>query len=136
MAMAGHRVSLLMATVAMLLAGCKEEAAAAQEGLALPSGRPVSFLDIVTDTAGAAGATARFRFIDTTLQQGEDRSEDMQALCDTYALGRVDGMVPAPQQIVITLADRELPYGEAHPEAVQFFEAYGIKNGSCIWEIF
>lgn len=136
MARTAQRLGLTAAAIALVLAGCREETAEAGEGINLPSGRPVSFLDIVTDTAGAAGATARFRFIDATLKTGEDRSEDMQVLCDTYALGRIDGMVPAPRQIVIALADRELPHGEAHPEAVQFFEAYGVQDGSCIWEIF
>ena len=138
MTRAGAKRGISLAAVAMvtLLAGCKEEAQASEEGFNLPSGRAVSFLDIVTDTAGTAGATARFRFVDATLSPGEDRSEDMQVLCDTYALARIDGMVPSPQQIIIALADRELPHGEAHPEAVQFFEAYGVENGTCIWEIF
>ncbi len=59
----------------------------------------------------------------------------MQALCETYALPRIGGMVPEPQQIVIVLADRAVPFGEAAPEAVQFFEAYRPENGACIWEL-
>ena len=69
-------------------------------------------------------------------QEGEDRGEDMQKLCDTFALERVAGMVPAPRQIVITLADRPVPFGQTDPEAVQLFEAYRLENAACIWEMF
>ncbi len=104
--------------------------------ITLPSGKTAEWLDVVSDTAGVEGATARFRFIDRSLRTGEDRSEDMQSLCDTFALERATGMVPAPRQIVITLADRPVPFGEADPEAVQLFEAYRLENAACIWEMF
>ncbi|WP_232831607.1 DUF6497 family protein [Pseudogemmobacter bohemicus] len=113
-----------------------EEAPAAEGAIALPSGKSIEWLDVRTDTAGVEGATARFRFIDKSLKPGEDRSEDMQTLCDTFALERVAGMVPAPRQIVIMLADRPVPFGEADPEAVQLFEAYRLENAACIWEMF
>lgn len=113
------------------------EAAATGEGaIALPSGKTAEWLDVQSDTAGVEGATARFRFIDKSLKPGEDRSEDMQSLCDTFARERVAAMVPAPRQIVITLADRPVPFGATDPEAVQLFEAYRLENAACIWEMF
>ena len=60
----------------------------------------------------------------------------MQALCESYALPRVVGTVPEPQQIIVVFADRAVPFGQAAPDAVQFFEAFSFKDGSCIWEIF
>ena len=60
----------------------------------------------------------------------------MQALCDSFALPRTDGMVPAPQQIVISFAGAAVPFGEAAPDVVQFFESYRIENGACVWEVF
>lgn len=126
----------------LLLAGgaCDEDAPAAAGGevVPVPSGREVRFLDVIANAPGSEGATARFRFIVPGLKAAEAESwaADMQALCDSYALPRVAGNVPAPQQIVISLADRAVPFGEAAPDAVQFFEAYAPKDGACIWEMF
>jgi hypothetical protein len=135
--MMARRAPLALTSAAaglLALAGCQEEAPAKGD-VSVPSGRAVSFLDVITNAPGADGATARFRFVAPGLQAGEDASADMQALCDSYALPRIEGMVPAPQQIVIVLSDRAVPFGEAAPEAVQFFEAYRPENGACIWEL-
>lgn len=126
--------ALTSAAALLALVGCQEEAPA-EGGVTVPSGRAVSFLDVITNAPGADGAAARFRFVAPGLQAGEDASADMQALCDSYALPRIEGMVPAPQQIIIVLSDRPVPFGEAAPEAVQFFEAYRPEEGACIWEL-
>ena len=133
-----QRIVLALAASLMLAAGaCEDEAPPPNgAGIAVPSGRSVQALDVINDLHGPAGATARFRFIVPGLKPDEDASADMQALCDSYALPRTDGMVPAPRQIVITFADRAVPFGEAAPDAVQFFEAYTPKDGTCIWDMF
>lgn len=142
MSASGRRIVIACLLCLGLAAGrCDEEEPAAAGGdpgttIALPSGGRAEWLDVVSDTAGVEGATARFRFIDQNLKAGEDRGEDMQKLCDTFALERVAGMVPAPRQIVITLADRPVPFGQTDPEAVQLFEAYRLENAACIWEMF
>jgi hypothetical protein len=132
---------LLAACAAVLLlaaGGCDEDPPAAGDAgrVSVPSGREVRFLDVITNAPGPQGATARFRFVAPDARKGEDWAEDMQALCDGYALPRTDGMVPMPQQIVITVSDREVPFGDAVPEAVQFFESYQLGDGACIWEMF
>lgn len=137
--MAGlHRVALALTLTTCLAAGACEDESPPPEGeaVAVPSGRTVHLQDVITNAPGTEGATARFRFVVPGLKQDEDWAEDMQVLCDTYAMPRIAGMVPAPQQIVVSLADRALPFGEAAPEAVQFFEAYRVKDGSCMWEMF
>lgn len=137
--MSAARRLLSLALVPLLLGAgaCEEESASAEDGaIALPSGGRATFLDIVRGAEGAVGETARFRFVDSALTAGEDRSADMQALCEGYALERARKMDPAPRQIVITLADRPVPFGETDPEAVQFFEAYRIESDACIWEMF
>lgn len=133
------RLALGLACALTLAAGgCDEEEAPQASGdmVSLPSGREVEVLDVITNAPGAEGATARFRFVVPGLKSGDDWVEDMQALCDTYALPRIDGMVPPPQQIIISIADRAVPFGQAAPDAVQFFEAYSIKDGACMWEVF
>ncbi len=118
------------------LAACQDEPGG--EGIAVPSGRELSLIEVLTDVAGTEGAVARFRFLAPGLTQDEAETAavDMQALCDGFALGRVEGMVPAPQQIVISWSAEAVPFGQAAPEVVQFFESYDIGSGACIWEQF
>lgn len=132
------RLTAALACSLLLAAGGCEDDPPIPDGdqVKVPSGRAVTFLDVIGNAPGAEGSTARFRFVAPGLKAGDDWVDDMQALCDSYALPRVQGNVPEPQQIVISLADRAVPFGEAAPEAVQFFEAYALKNGACIWEVF
>ncbi|MFN3294336.1 MAG: DUF6497 family protein [Gemmobacter sp.] len=118
-------------------AGCQEEAPAG-ETVSVPSGRELSLIDVITNARGPAGATARFRFLAPGLSAGdaEAAAEDMQALCDSFAIKRIDGMVPAPQQIVISFSAEVVPFGEAAPGVVQFFESFRPENGVCVWEVF
>jgi hypothetical protein len=130
------RPCLAFTVSTLLAAGACEDKGPAGDGVTVPSGREVQFLDVITNAPGPEGATARFRFVVPGLQPDDDASVDMQALCDSYALPRTDGMVPEPQQIIIVFADQAVPFGDAAPEAVQFFEAYSLQDGACIWEVF
>lgn len=113
----------------------------AGEVVALPSGQEVVLQDVISNVPGPEGMTLRFRFVSPAVAPGggldfEAASEAMQYLCDSYALPRVPEFGPAPEQIVISLSDMALPFGEAAPEAVQFFESYRIEEGACQWEMF
>ena len=61
---------------------------------------------------------------------------DMEVLCNEFALPRLPATGPAPAQIIISLSDRAVAFGEPAPEATQFFEAYTIIDGRCQWEPF
>lgn len=138
MSMTGMRAFVLMLLTALVaLPGCKDEADGAQK-IEVPSGRELSLIDVITNAPGPAGAAARFRFLAPGLSQDDvdSASADMQAVCDSYAVKRIDGMVPAPQQILITFMSASVPFGEAAPDVVQFFESYKPENGSCVWEVF
>ena len=45
---------------------------------------------------------------------------------------------PAPQaaQIVVSLSDRIVPFGEPVPEATQYFDTFGVRDGQCVWEFY
>jgi hypothetical protein len=132
-----HRCLLsFAATILVGAGGCDEGPGDA--AIKVPSGREVTLQDVITNAPGAEGAAARFRFIAPGLTPNDSAaaSADMQALCDSYALPKVDGMVPVPQQIIISLAATAVPFGEAAPEVTQFFEAYAISDGACIWQVF
>lgn len=120
-----------------LLAACQEEAPAG-EAVTVPSGRELSLIEVVTNARGPEGATARFRFLAPGLSpdEAETAAADMQALCDSYAIGRIDGMVPVPQQIILSFASEAVPFGEAAPDVVQFFESFRPENGACVWQVY
>jgi hypothetical protein len=129
--------SLALLVAVLSVAACQEEAPAG-EAVEVPSGRALSLIEIVTNARGPEGATARFRFLapGLTAEDSDAASEDMQAVCDSFAIQRIDGMVPEPQQIVISFASEVVPFGEPAPDVVQFFESYRPDNGSCVWEVF
>jgi hypothetical protein len=133
-----HRLALAALFAVLAAAGGCEQAAPAEDGIPVPSGREVRLIEVVTNAPGPAGATARFRFLapGLDLSDAEAVTDDLQALCDSYAIPRVDGMVPEPQQIIISVAGAEVPFGQPAPDVVQFFEAFRPDNGSCIWEPF
>jgi hypothetical protein len=98
----------------------------------------VQLIDVISNVAGTAGAAARFRFLvpDLAADDFAVSVDDMQELCDTYALPKTIGTVPQPQQIIISLAAAKVPFGQAAPDVVQFFETYRIEDGACVVEPF
>lgn len=108
----------------------------------VPSGQTVYFAEVIQTEPSAAGLVYRFRFIAPEIaREGgsvtpEAAQADMQALCDSFAIRHLPTMGPAPGQVIISLADRATVFGEPAPEATQYFEAYRIEDGACIWELF
>lgn len=108
----------------------------------VPSGQRISMQDVVWNAPGPEGLTLRFRFLapDIAAEGGtvdfDTASRDMLWLCQNYALPRLSNTGPQPAQIVISLSDVAVPFGQAAPEATQFFEAYSLKDGICTWEIY
>jgi Family of unknown function (DUF6497) len=119
------------------LAACQDEGPK-PGAIPVPSGREVQLIDVITNVAGTAGAAARFRFLapDLTADDLAASVADMQVLCDTYALPKTVGTVPQPQQIIISLAAETVPFGQAAPDVVQFFETYRIEDSACAVEPF
>ena len=117
--------------------------ALAQGLIAVPSGQPVSLQEVVLNAPGPKGLTARFRFIAPQIARGggtidfDTASADMDHLCTSYALPRIATLTgPRPAEVVISLSDRPVAFGDSQPEATQFFEAYVIEGEECLWEAF
>lgn len=108
----------------------------------VPSGQAVRFLDVIRSDPGPEGLALRFRFVapdiarDGGTVDADAAHADMLALCTDYAMPRLPMPGPVPSQIIIVLSDREVPFGETLPEATQYFEAYSLIDGTCIWEPF
>jgi uncharacterized protein DUF6497 len=112
------------------------------EPVAVPSGQPVEFLDLVQDAEGSFDTTWRFRFVAPQIAREagsvslETALADIDALCLGFVLNWLGDSEETPDQIVISLSDRPVEFGAAAPEATQFFEAYRIEDDACIWEGF
>lgn len=110
--------------------------------IALPSGRSVTFHDVIWGEPGPEGLTVRFRFLEPGLAEViaatpyDELEADMRALCESYAIGRIANIGPQPAQIIVSISDRPVTFGEADPEAAQIFEAYRRDGETCIWEPF
>lgn len=105
----------------------------------VPSGQEVRLIEVIWNAPGPEGLTWRFRFLAPRIGQDVDYDlalGDMDYLCQTYVVPRLTATGPQPAQVVVSLSDRPLPFGQTDPEAVQFFEAYRIAEGRCIWEQF
>ena len=108
----------------------------------VPSGQPVMLQDVIWNVPGPEGLAVRFRFVapqiarDSAATAYEAAAEDMMHLCQTYALPRLTEFGPQPTQIIVSMSDQPVPFGESMPEATQFFEAFSYQDGICMWEIF
>ncbi len=128
-----------MRTAALLLALA---APAAAEQIAVPSGQAITLLDVITDAPGPAGETHRYRFLAPGIARAnpsvpqEKILADIDHLCAAYVIPALDASDSAPEQIIISLSDQPIDFGTPNPEITQFFEAYAIQGGSCIWEGF
>lgn len=115
-------------------------AIAADGRIVLPSGQVVTLVETLDHAAGPDGPALRFRFLAPAIARNggtipaEVAQDDMLALCEGYALPRLTE--PLPSQIIISLSDRPVPFGETDPDATQFFDSFRPENGRCIPEAF
>lgn len=118
-----------LAGILTLVAG----AVVAQE-ITAPSGLVLGVAEVVLERETGM---ARLRFVAEGLAGAEFDAvaADMQWLCDTHGAPALAQNGIAPVQIVISVADREVPFGVMDPEAVQYFEGYSVAgDGTCHWE--
>jgi hypothetical protein len=116
--------------------------ALAEDDLTLPSGQKVTLIETLTNIPGSDGLAIRYRFLapqiarDNGTIDADTAGADMDWLCNTYALPRLPLNGPQPVEIIISMSDMNVPFGEDHPEATQFFNSYSIEDGKCQWEMF
>lgn len=115
-------------------------AAAMEKVPAVPSGQQIALHELLLDEKADGVLTyARFRFV--TPQIGAalaytDVEADFAFLCEEFALPIVQSGRDHVDQIVISFASRAVEFGTADPDTTQFFEAFSLQNGTCIWEGF
>ena len=112
------------------------------EVIAVPSGQVVKLLDVITNVPGPEGLATRFRFLAPEIAReggavdAETAAKDMDFLCQSYALAKIAEIGPQPAQIIISMSDMDVPFGETRPDATQFFNSYSIAEGSCVWDVY
>ncbi len=107
----------------------------AQEPVDVPSGLNVVFHDWLDDQGAH-----RFRFVAPEIGPGgkdfSDVLDDMAFLCDKFVLPQLEIQGLSATQVVISLMQEPVDFGELQPETTQYFESYSVENGLCIWEVF
>lgn len=128
-----QKVSPLVVSGALMLCA---PAVLAADGIAVPSGQPVSFIEFISEEATN---TVRFRFLTPEIGksfQYADVAGDFQVVCDELVLPALVDAAIEPAQIVLSMSAVDIPFGEDDPSVLQFFEIFSIENGTCIWEEF
>ena len=116
--------------------------ALAADDVTLPSGQTVTLIEALSNVQGSDGLAVRYRFLAPAVARdggtitADTAGTDMDWLCNTYALPRLPKSGPVPVEIIISMSDINVPFGEDHPEATQFFNSYSIEDGKCQWEMF
>jgi len=114
----------------------------AAQPVTVPSGQPVEYVEVIRDVRSTRGLSWRFRFVAPEIARKtgtvsfEIAARDMDHLCQNFAIPRLPLMGPRPREIVISLSDAPLPFGEPNPEITQFIEVYSVDGDTCTWEAF
>ena len=112
-------------------------APAVAQDMPVPSGLAVSFVEVILEPEPRF---ARFRFLAPDLGQPgwqtEDIAGDFGWLCEVVALPALEQAGWDAAQVIISIADRPLAFGESVPDAVQYFEGFAVTDGTCVWEPF
>ncbi|SMC74022.1 hypothetical protein SAMN06295998_104170 [Primorskyibacter flagellatus] len=136
--LAGFYMSALLMSV-----GSVQAASGDPVDLILPSGQSVIFHEALQeDQQEGAGHVYRFRFVAHQIAAGpdalsfDDVAQDMQVLCQAFALPNLDRLDATPDRIIVSLSEQPVDFGVMSPDHIQYFEAYIIEDGRCTWEIY
>ena len=114
-------------------------AGALEETPAVPSGNDIHLQEILFETRQDNSHVARFRYVMPLIRQGvefHEIEEDFFHLCIGVAVPYLAIAEKQVDQVIISMADRETEFGVTTTLATQFFEAFRVEDGGCIWEGF
>lgn len=107
----------------------------------VPSGQEVVLHEVLVDAQDTA-TYLRFRFLAPQIAAGDGQvtyevaGQDMMHLCASVALPYMADYALAGDKIVISFMDRITEFGQADPDAVQYFEQFRPEDGVCMWDEF
>lgn len=127
---------MMLRTLIMTVVSVSAQALAAPVGaseIAVPSGRTLTLFDVIMEPA-----MARFRFVLPQAGDGVefvDLVDDLQFLCEDVVVPALDEAGQDVPQLVISVSASEVPFGEP-TDVAQFFQPFGLQDGTCVWEEF
>lgn len=110
-----------------------------EETPAVPSGNDIQLQEILFETRDDATRVVRFRYVMPLIRQGvafADIEQDFFHLCIGVAVPYLAIQNETVDQVIISMADRETDFGVISHLAQQYFEAFSVQDGTCIWEGF
>ncbi|WP_043746611.1 DUF6497 family protein [Pseudooceanicola atlanticus] len=110
-----------------------------QEGIpAVPSGLVLTLQEVLEDPQPDGQLWLRLRYVAPDLAPDNYASveEDFAVLCSEQALTYAGENALIASQAVISIASATVEFGSTAPDVTQFFEAFRLENGACIWEAF
>ncbi len=104
----------------------------------MPSGLTISLQEYFVDTQPDGARLARFRFVAPGLQGVSFArvEQDFPVLCAGVAVPYLSSAAADVAAVVISVASEAVEFGESDPSVIQYFEAFRVENGLCIWEGF
>ncbi len=109
--------------------------------VSLPSGLVVARQEIRLEPVGAPThgvQTVRLRYVSEQLDGAafgfEQIEGDFTHLCTSFGLRARQQSAPNAEQIIISIASQPTAFGETAPNVVQYFDAFKVEDGACIWE--
>ena len=108
------------------------------QDISVPSGRDVALIDVILEEATQ---TARFRFLVPAIGGADpvgfaEMIPDIEHLCNALAIPGLAANDWAADDIVISLAEAEVPFGTVTDGVTQYFQPFRVENDTCIWEDF
>lgn len=134
----GLRFGFLFAALGGSL-GPAAAAGALEEVPAVPSGHDLTLQEALLDDLGGA-SVLRLRYVMPAIGQAthqfDDVAQDFMHLCQTQGLPHATALEAQIGQVIVSLSDKETEFGVSNPDATQYFEAFTLETGICIWEAF
>lgn len=110
---------------------------AVAETFLTPSGLEVTLFDVVLEPEAGI---ARFRYLAPALEGGgvtyPEVAADFIWLCEAVGIPALDANDWEGARIIVTLADRPVPFGEIDADAVQFIDGFERQGDGCLWDGF
>lgn len=129
----------LWVALPVCLLGVAASQAWADDGVHLSSGALAELQEHLIEQ-GDDGLVHRFRFVSAGFDPSAGTPEavmaDLTTLCTDYVLPALADTDIRPDLVIISIADHAVEFGVVNPEVRQVFEAFSIRDGTCIWEVF
>lgn len=125
----------VIAAVPMLIQSCEKDPVSTSD---FTSGFDHTLFETLESISPDGTRVLRLRYVDETLTSEDHQkvADDFAALCTRDALPRNAKAEQSFDQVVISLANKKSEFGVFNPDVTQYFEAFTLKNDTCIWEAF